>query len=91
MSGGLVAFHEGASAGVTEERRVEGRRAEMPYRGVCFGCSTGNEGRPKPLQTRRARLDNAVLASLQSGGVSGSLAVPRPEIQLITGALGMHV
>lgn len=34
----------------------------MPWRGVGFGCRTRNEGRPKPLQTRRPRLANALLA-----------------------------
>ncbi|CAB1444806.1 unnamed protein product [Pleuronectes platessa] len=35
--------------------------------GIGFGCRTRNEGKPKPLQTRRPRLANALLAVQQAG------------------------
>ncbi|KAG7999969.1 hypothetical protein GBF38_002070 [Nibea albiflora] len=73
MPGVLVAFHKGASIHAPlEGKRRGGWRVGvhssllMPWRGVGFGCRTGNEGRPKPLQTRRPRLANALLASQQA-------------------------
>lgn len=48
----------------------------MPWRGVGFGCRMGNEGRPKPLQTRRPRLANAPLAYRR---VSGSITFPQTK------------
>lgn len=69
MPGVLVGFHKGASIPVPLERKKRGGwRAVvhssllMPWRGVGFGCRTGNEGKSKPLQTRRPRLANALLA-----------------------------
>lgn len=35
----------------------------MPWRGVDSGCATGNEDRPKPLQTHRPQQANALLVS----------------------------
>ena len=65
----LVAFHKEASIpAALEGKRRGGWRIGvhscllMPWRGVDFGCRTGNEGRPKPLQTRRPRTVNALLA-----------------------------
>lgn len=74
MPGVLVAFHKGAlhpcSSGGKEERRVEGRSAFLSPPAL-EGCrlwlqNGGNEGRPKPLQTRRPRLANALSAQQQA-------------------------
>lgn len=69
MPGVLVAFHEGASIPAPlEGKRRGGWRVGvhssllMPWRGVDFGCGTRNEGSPKPLQTRRPGLANALFA-----------------------------
>ena len=70
----LVAFHKGASIPAPlEGKRRGGWRVGvhssllMPWRGIGFGCRTRNEGKPKPLQTRRPRLANALLAIQQAG------------------------
>lgn len=69
MPGVLVGFHKGASIPAPLEGKKRGgwrvgvhSSLLMPWRGVGFGCRRGNEGRSKPLQTRRPRLANALLA-----------------------------
>lgn len=50
-------------------RKRGGRRVGLhssllvPWRGVDFGCGTGNEDGPKPLQTHRPQQANALLVS----------------------------
>lgn len=69
MPGVLVAFHEGASIPAPLEGKGRGgwrvgvhSSLLVPWRGVDFGYRTRNEGSPKPPQTRRPRLANAVFA-----------------------------